>query len=183
MHDSIFPSTAQPLQIRPVPLQTLIIPTQELPTQTLLPPHGQPRNHTPRLLGPHQLPLPMQPVKLLLVAAAHRHIMLLPDRALHLRIHDARPNTNRRDIRLLDAQRSRNMIQHRFARPIRAPALVRAARRATTRDDDATFCLAQLGQRSLNHGHTAEDVGVVGGAPLFDGAVCDLLDWVEGAVV
>jgi hypothetical protein len=35
----------------------------------------------------------------------------------------------------------------------------------------------------LDHGDAAEDVGVVGGAPLGGGAVCDFLDGVEGAVV
>lgn len=35
----------------------------------------------------------------------------------------------------------------------------------------------------MDHAHAAEDVGVVGGAPFGGGAVRDLLDGVEGAVV
>lgn len=183
MHDDVYPSTARSLQIRPILLQTLIIPTQKLSTESPLPPHRQIRNHTPRLLRPNQLPLPMQAVKLLLITTTHRLIMLLPNRPLHLRIHNPRPHTNRSNIRLLDAQRSRHMIEHRFTRPIRAPALVRTARRATTCNHNPSFRFSQFGQRGGDHAHAAEDVGVVGGAPFRRCAVGDLLDWVEGAVV
>ena len=109
--------------------------------------------------------------------------MLLPNRALHLRIHHTRPNTNRRHIRLLNRQREREMIQNRFAGPVGAPALVCAGRCAAGRDYDSAARLAQKGQRGLYHAHRAEDVDVVCGAPFFGRAVGDFLDRVEGAVV
>lgn len=125
----------------------------------------------------------MQALEFLLVTRTHRLVMLLADRALHLRIHNARPHRHSRHIGLLDRQRGREVVQHGFAGAVRGPALVCACCGARGGDDDAAVGCAQGGQRGLHHADCAEDVDVVGLAPFGGGAVGDFLDRVERAVV
>jgi hypothetical protein len=171
------------LQIRPIPLQTLIIPAQKLPTQRLLAFHSQIRNHTTRLLWAHQLALLVQPLELGLITLAHSLVMLLANRTLHLRVHNARPDTHSRNIRFLNRQRGREVVQDRFARPVCAPALVRACRCAATRDHNSALGRAQCGERGLHHTDSAEHIDIVCLTPFLGCAVGDLLHGVEGAVV